>query len=147
MNEFIVWFPNIGRFMRVEESSTHLMNVSNGRLVCNTDELENSCEDDVLEYYLNGAYTLHQAIGKTDMDNKKIYADCSIVEFKMHGTKSIVKVQGYFYWSDISLSYRWQNLTLDGKLRIEKHISWESAIGLKFKIIDTIQENKLGLIK
>ena len=84
-------------------------------------------------------------IGKTDINDKKIYADSSIVEFQIvinNGklNKPLLKiVSGYFYYSIYWLGYM---------IKTENGIYSIGAVANdRLKIIDTIQENKLGLIK
>lgn len=78
-----------------------------------------------------------QYIGKIDISGNKIYADCSIAEFYFQDKK----MQGYFNFNKELLSYR--IICFNG---------WKIGFGVNIedinniKIIDTIQENKLGLI-
>lgn len=82
---------------------------------------------------------LMQYIGKTDINDKKIYAESSIVEFLFNdGT---VYTRGYFVFNKKFLSY----FVYD--LEDKKHYKFNNFISNYIKIIDTIQENKLGLIK
>lgn len=80
-------------------------------------------------------------LGLNDINNNKIYADCSIVEFewKISGLKKV----GYFYYSNEYLCYmiKWVSEYTSDVLFYDKYTM------KNFKIIDTIQENKLGLIK
>lgn len=142
-NEYIAWFPNMDRFMREEEASQHLMDITNGRLVFNIDELENG-HDDVLEYYSGDGYSIHEYIGKKDINDNKIYANCSIVEFDWRYCTEInfTKHRGFFYFDKKQVCYRVETV---GKFPFDI-IYAESEIA-NLKIIGTIQENKLGLIK
>ena len=89
-------------------------------------------------------------IGKTDINNKKIYADCSIVEFsvcslepfsKKKQTKRIGKVR----YCNSTCAYE---IVVINMSRIEYYDFSGMAFEISdIKIIDTIQENKLGLIK
>jgi len=86
----------------------------------------------------------HKDIGIKDINNNPIYVDCSIVEFKVEidtgvKNKPLIKTyQGYFYFDKSRLSYL---------IKTDRGIfNVCSAIDGNFKIIDTIQENKLGLI-
>ena len=86
-------------------------------------------------------YTVHQYIGLKDMGNKKIYADSSIVEFGYKvGNASHI---GYFFYSNKDLSYKLK--ILSKKFNNEEWLYCSSMAD--FIIIDTIQENKLSLIK
>ncbi len=116
MNEFIVWDKVNKEFGRISEAGT-------------------ISEWSWDECTSNNDYTLHQYIGKTDINGNKIYADSSIVEFNILDSK----YRGFFTYNS-------------ARLRYEIEISSKESIiydgGVKdFKIIDTIQENKLGLIK
>ncbi|WP_373069883.1 hypothetical protein [Sulfurimonas sp.] len=133
MNEFIVWDEKQKKF--IQPSREIVMTTKDGLLK------GINGGNGFVEQWKPFSY-----IGKTDINNKKIYADCSILEFKMYGTKSVVSVKGYFYWSCEKLRYKFMSLVVDNYPRKEKNIEWNRAIGQRFKIIDTIQENKLGLI-
>ncbi len=96
---------------------------------------------------------MNEFIGKTDIEGNKIYADSSIVEFFEPYHESNFK--GYFIWC--SKTYRYKIYILQGTGRIQegntteimKESRWCGLVEkfTKYKIIDTIQENKLGLIK
>ena len=76
-------------------------------------------------------------IGLKDINGKSIYADSSIVEFE-HKDK---KLQGFFRYSKMRLSYVIEDLYNDmGEMVYDGSQN-------NFKTIDTIQENKLGLMK
>jgi hypothetical protein len=87
-------------------------------------------------------------IGLKDIDGKIIYADSSIVEFMFYeffknNPHNKRQLTGYFKWSQKNLCYGIQVLN-------DKEIigfSYDCEMVDSFKIIDTIQENKLGLIK
>ena len=89
-----------------------------------------------------GQFTIHKAIGKTDINNKKIYADSSIVEFKYksnHPLSILKEEKGVFIFYNPLLQYC---------IRTFEENELYTIQGLRdLKIIDTIQENKLGLIK
>lgn len=85
-------------------------------------------------------WQLFKSIGMQDVNEKEIYADCSIVEFgyKVGTAKHI----GFFFYDNETLSYKLE--ILSNKFNGEK---WNFCSSMNdFKIIDTIQENKLGLI-
>lgn len=86
-------------------------------------------------------------IGKKDIEGKKIYANYSIVEFDYSGDPYTVKIQGYFYFNTDALFYeiRGVNYKNNKSEKLEYCINEHKISNLK--IIDTIQENKLGLIK
>ncbi len=80
-----------------------------------------------------------QYIGKKDIENNKIYADCSIVEWEHQEQK----YQGYFNFNKKYLRYEIHPFVDFETTPIEFFYIQEKS----FKIIDTIQENRLGLIK
>ena len=81
-------------------------------------------------------FELIKHIGKKDISDKKIYADCSIVEFEdVH----LNLHKGYFQYSNTSLKYFI-------RLLCGATVDYDFYRYGNFKIIDTIQENKLGLI-
>lgn len=91
-------------------------------------------------------------IGKKHIEGNKIYADSSIVEFEIRLRTCTLPIIGYFQWNNRLLNY--QIIVLDdkgddGKVyggKIIPYSTYSSEI-FDIKIIDTIQENKLGLIK
>lgn len=76
-----------------------------------------------------------------DINGKSIYADSSIVEFK--NSQLWNKYNGIFFYNKERLCY--QIRIIDG-VRNSEIIPYD-RYSSDFKIIDTIQENKLGLIK
>jgi len=92
-------------------------------------------------------------IGKTDINNEKIYADCSIFEFAFKGFGEVFAESyiGYFVWNDFRLRYDIKIINKsdkDGDSYIFDYGKClPNIINNEFKIIDTLQENKLGLIK
>lgn len=92
-------------------------------------------------------YTLVKAIGIKDINNKNIYADSSIVEFEIQLSDGECcgkyKLNGFFRYDSVLLCYVLECIGFD---RI--FIFATSFVKIKnIKIIDTIQDNKLGLIK
>mgnify|MGYP000851796969 CR=1 FL=1 len=129
MNKFVVWDKKNKRFLDGDEFAID----DNGK-VYNWDS------DSYLKPFKQNMELLNY-IGKNDINNNKIYADCSIVEFewKISGLKKV----GYFYYSNEYLCYmiKWVSEYTSDVLFYDKKKK------KNFKIIDTIQENKLGLIK
>lgn len=80
-------------------------------------------------------------IGLNDINDNKIYANCSIVEF--NNSQLWNKHIGIFFYNKDKLCY--QIKIIDG-IRKDEIIPYDRYCS-DFKIIDTIQENKLGLIK
>ena len=78
--------------------------------------------------------------GLKDINGKSIYADSSIVEFKNIGSN----YNGYFTFDIVKLCYK--IIVLDIK-SVRKEFIFNSNNIENIKIIDTIQQNKLGLIK
>ena len=128
MNEFIVWDKKIKMFWEQKDIIT-----MSRKIIKLFDEEWFHVDDE--------DFTYHNYIGKTDINNKKIYADCSIVEFfypSNHILEVFNKEIGVFKYDKERLQYLIYGN--DGERYDIK--------GLKnIKIIDTIQENKLGLIK
>ena len=132
--EFIVWDKKSKEFMN---TITDIEIVFQESLVNGFTVIKNypyDCESldaDIFQY-----------IGKTDINNKKIYADCSVVEFSYINCDEEHIVKAYFTWDEEYLKY-----ILDPIQGYNSTIEYEPFKFLNMKIIDTIQENKLGLIK
>lgn len=89
-------------------------------------------------------YTIHKGIGLKDINGKSIYADCSIVEW-LHQN---VTYQGYFKFNVEKLYYEVIIIGSDMDNIYESVTVAYHYLNMNcLKIIDTIQENKLGLIK
>lgn len=91
-------------------------------------------------------------IGLNDIDDKKLYANCSIFEFVNYVDRQVYK--GYFKYD---LFYQRMFVWFFEPIKNNKPFGYD-GIGLErveylpgiitnLKIIDTILENKLGLIK
>lgn len=127
MTEFIVWDNDLEKFINEKECVFF-----DGTLFRNCIDFENMISDDL---------TMFSYIGKTDINEKKIYADSSIVEFNYEN----IKQYGYFSFDDTVLAYVI-------KLFNSKQTGISAYLYSKFtieniKIIDTIQENKFNLFK
>ena len=86
-------------------------------------------------------YDSFDYIGLKDINNNKIYADCSIVEFQWgNGFGNVQTDWGVFKYDLDYLQYLIYEENEDINKSSIKEVS-------NIKIIDTIQENKLGLIK
>lgn len=85
--KFRAWEVNKSRFTYLEEAFENLMNIFNGKLVCNSDEEPSSNEE--LEYYKDGSYVLQQYTGLKDNtkweDRSEIYKD--VPEHEWDGIK------------------------------------------------------------
>lgn len=77
-----------------------------------------------------------QYIGKTDINGKKIYADCSIVEFN-NSTNKNHKYKGVFYYLESELKYKIKVFNLDGTIG---YWNYNSKDILNIKIIGHIYE-------
>lgn len=133
MNEFIVWDKTKSKF-----SELKAIEFFKGGFVINPRDLSTKRMDKQLN---ENECELFPYIGKTDIDNEKIYADCSIVEFEYYFTDGWDEdMQGVFKYLPNELRYEIQ-LVNDGC-----HVSFQPSYIRNLKIIDTIQENKLGLI-
>lgn len=96
-------------------------------------------------------YDSFDYIGLNDISNNKIYADCSIVEFDFlgFGEPTPDSYKAFVKWNKERFRYDIQTLS-----RVDKNNNlYVFDLGRcidrisNIKIIDTIQENKLGLIK
>ena len=126
MNEFIVWDEDSEIF--IDETKCILVD---GTLFRNEKDFANKISDDLSMFF---------SIGLKDINGKSIYADSSIVEFKNIGSN----YTGYFTFDLVKLCYK--IIVLDIK-SVRKEFIFNSNNIENIKIIDTIQQNKLGLIK
>ena len=126
MNEFIVWDEDSEIF--IDETKCILVD---GTLFRNEKDIANKISDDLSMFF---------SIGLKDINGKSIYADSSIVEFKNIGSN----YTGYFTFDLVKLCYK--IIVLDIK-SVRKEFIFNSNNIENIKIIDTIQQNKLGLIK
>lgn len=144
MNEFIVWDEDNQQFSTFDELMSDEWCVSeldeNGQIFF---KYSNCAEDDWEHEYVEMNTKLFYGIGKTDINGKKIYADSSIVEFDYETMGKKYNMIGYFKYNNKKLSY--DIISLNKLLDIE--LFTYPCEAWKFKIIDTVQENKLGLIK
>ena len=138
MNEFIVWDKRSKCFILNDEGFDRFEMYMDGTL-----HYYQNCHDG--EGFGSEDYESFNYIGLKDINNNKIYADSSIVEFehRMHG-----KCRGVFSYSNTELAYLIKlisvnDFTFTDKTRINYNVIDISDVNL----LDTIQENKLGLIK
>ncbi len=89
-------------------------------------------------------WSIFNYIGLKDIEDDKIYADSSIVEFE-HFTQTYI-VTFHFDLSELKYFTRVLS-TSDKGVEIGYEREYSVIKECDFKIIDTIQENKLGLIK
>lgn len=128
MNEFIVWYTD-GKNIHSREYTLEQL-ISNDHLdyLCDSRTLGSFRVDSIL-----------QSIGTKDINNKKIYADSSIVECIVKQEK----VNMYVFYDVCTLSFRFCPVEIYPMT--VRDISFNKIVNPR--IIDTIQENKLGLIK
>ena len=131
MNEFIVWNKRSKAFIRGNDFKIN----HKGVLV------------DFMGLRVNSK-SFFNYIGKKDINDKKIYAESSIIEFEWRESLKLdlmptEHVKGYFYYNKNTLSYRLIPLNVGSERTEYCDLNKVSNI----KIIDSIQENKLGLIK
>ena len=131
MNEFIVW-DNIFKVF-LNPDNTFIDSYGNMYRI----------EDGDIEELNNSEHSLYKNIGSKDINGKSIYADSSIVEFdyKRAIKCDIEKRVCYFVYCNHGLKY-WLKFAGDVGT-----FEFDPQQCKNFKIIDTIQENKLGLIK
>lgn len=143
MNEFIVWHNNSEQFYYSNDEAYILKEIDGKLFVVEMDNFYNF--RNIEEFIIGKAM---QYIGKKDINNQKIYADCSIVEFEIILRDADGKVvyknknTGYFTYRKDLLRYVIKYTSCE-----ERGIKLYSDHITNLKIIDTIQENKLGLIE
>lgn len=86
-------------------------------------------------------FSIHEYIGKIDADNKRIFANSSIVEIGFSWQESKDRIKGFFDYDKAALGY------VIWDLEKNDYIDYDVTKMQYFKIIDTVQENKLGLVK
>ena len=89
--------------------------------------------------------TRHKFIEKIDTHGSQIYANSSVVVFTFLDNKLREhEVIGYFYFNDTDLGY-WIEMIDQADVKYN-HTRFYANRVKDLKIIDTLQENKLGLI-
>lgn len=133
MEKFIVW----DKYLEVWIDESYPFFINSDGFLCiqkkdKTMMIENNCE-------------VFRSIGKQDINGQEIYVDCSIVEFEYDNFNGyFTDVKGYFYKDNFQyrLKVLWSNIP-QGVDSLPMAYQKSNYI----KVIDTIQENKLGLIK
>jgi len=127
MNEFIVW-DNVAKVFLTKD-----------------DFISDKITIGFLEGLIKSKeYEIYYDIRIKDINDKPIYAGCSIVEFELYNQT----YRGIFTFDKSILSYILKVIdTTDISIENEFEFDYSSISECKIKIIDTIQENKLGLIK
>lgn len=94
-------------------------------------------------------FSFFQNIGKKDINGKDIVADSSIVEFNLSTRQGELTFRGHYSFCESSLGYIIKPFD-DSFLKKFGVLAfgnvWFNEIN-NIRIIDTIQENKLGLVK
>lgn len=130
MEKFIVWYSNGTDKFSKEFTLDDLISQ------LHYDEI---CDSPLLKDYK--VIEIRQCVGLSDINNNKIYADCSICKVNYFSSSDWISDYCYF-------SFDTENLRYTVCLINEKEIvDFEASYFDCFEIIDTIQENKLGLIK
>lgn len=93
-------------------------------------------------------YEIFNYIGKKDINGNKIYADCSIVQMEWKDNRYSKAKKEYGYFSENKEKHCLEFIIIANCKQVKK-INFVNHIDfiLSLKIIDTIQKNKLGLIK
>ena len=86
-------------------------------------------------------FSIFKYIGKVDIDNNFIFERSSIVEIGFSWQNSEDRIKGYFVYDNSCLKY------VIWDINKNDFIDFDITKMQYFKIIDTVQENKLGLIK
>ena len=153
MKNFIAWDKKSKKFRAIDSivydtNSVHdlyrkkennLVNLWGENVILSSED----CSPDILIKRESGEFTLHEMLEVKDINNKRIYADSSIVEIE-RGDNIFY---AYFSFDKKYLRYEictfaCNNFDIKEVNRVDFFYFGEA----KFKIIDTIQENKLGLL-
>jgi len=146
MNEFIVWDKRSKCFILDDKGFDRFEMYMDGTL-----HYYQNCHDG--DGFGSEDYESFNYIGLKDINDNKIYADSSIVYFKEPYNGSELK--GAFTWCNETFRYKIRIIQGTGRFQegtvqeMMKESRWCGLVHkfVDYKIIDTIQENKLGLIK
>ena len=132
MNEFMVWDNEDNKFIYWEDVF-FTKDKNDDFIIVMKEVFDNMWEGRNFETF--------NYIGLNDIFDNKIYADSSICEVNYFSSSDWISDYCYF-------SFDTENLRYVVHLINEKEIvDFEASYFDRFKIVDTIQENKLGLIK
>ena len=151
MNEFIVWDKKSKQFrcpkvFVFDTNSKHDINKEHKlNLVQCWGEpfygyMDEESNPDVWIKREGKQYEVFSFIGLKDINGKNIYANSSIVEFTASGSHGYTQIKGYFHFLKEDLKYIIKTFT-------HGSFDFNKKLYKNFKVIDSIQENKLGLIK
>lgn len=148
MKDFIVYDNEKKDFITDPNDDRYINTLldRNGKMVCNQYCVHEFGED--LEYYEEGRFTVYEHL-LDDVEGNKIYADSSIVEFNLSTRQGELTFRGHYSSCESSLGYIIKPFD-DSFLKKFGVLAfgnvWFNEIN-NIRIIDTIQENKLGLIR
>ncbi len=133
MNEFILWDKERFRYCNTTKSTEQIGDFIYWETIRLNPNYLKSCA--------NGQYPTFEYIKKDDIEGNKIYADCSIVEFDYKTISHSEKRICIFTYDDYTSRY-WLRYAGDVGT-----FEFDTERCKNIKIIDTVQENKLKLIK
>jgi len=129
MDEFIVWDEENERFTDLNEFQNQVFMNCDGKIewFSHTGMSDADFQFRPLRY-----------IGKTDINDKKIYADCSVVEFLLCN----VYFHGVYIFDSVELRY-FIKVFKDDTGIVKEPYEIQYSLNIKnLKIIGTLQENK-----
>ena len=138
MNEFIVWDKE--KHIFVPQGEIIFSFYGDNKIVVTPNCIE-SMGDTCHDNYNENRFNIFNHIGLKDINNKKIYADSSICRVNYFSSSDWISDYCYFSFDDENLRY---TVHLINEREI---VDYESSCFDCIEIVDTIQENKLGLIK
>lgn len=138
MNEFIVWDKE--KHIFVPQGEIIFSFYGDNKIVVTPNCIEyigDTCHDN----YNENRFNIFNHIGLKDINNKKIYADSSICRVNYFSSSDWISDYCYFSFDDENLRY---TVHLINEREI---VDYEASYFDCIEIVDTIQENKLRLIK
>lgn len=92
----------------------------------------------------SNTHSIHYYINKNDINGEKIYENSSIISFSYWMGTRHVELNGYFVYDSEKLLYKIELLNKD---KLYNCVEFSISSMIDIEIIDTIQENKLGLVE
>lgn len=138
MNEFIVWDKE--KHIFVPQGEIIFSFYGDNKIVVTPNCIEyigDTCHDN----YNENRFNIFNHIGLKDINNKKIYANSSICRVNYFSSSDWISDYCYFSFDDENLRY---TVHLINEREI---VDYEGSHFDCIEIVDTIQENKLRLIK